>query len=258
MPLAAPLILPFAELAGITIAGLGMAAASKKVSDYIRQNPDESKEIIKFISPSAAGIMNVFEKRGIGDNKPPSPIEDENKPKKEDPNFIPEILSLTVDDEKDDSNFKIETEEDFKKLEQEQKYFPFSVKDFEGGPLDNLKIKKALEDITSDIELTGGVSFDDNKFLLTPPSGQKEIALKFLKDKLIEEGASSEIIDHITNVQSNLQSKIKESGYYGAGAEKEKNIQGLPGYVENLINKRKNNAKGGFIESPLYDKNKYI
>ena len=51
MPLAAPLILPFAELAGITIAGLGMAAASKKVSDYIRQNPDESKEIIKFISP---------------------------------------------------------------------------------------------------------------------------------------------------------------------------------------------------------------
>ena len=55
-----------------------------------------------------------------------------------------------------------------------------------------------------------------------------------------------------------IQSKIKESGYYGAGAEKEKNIQGLPGYVENLINKRKNNAIGGFIESPLYDKNKYI
>jgi hypothetical protein len=31
MPLAAPLILPFAELAGITIAGLGMAAALKKL-----------------------------------------------------------------------------------------------------------------------------------------------------------------------------------------------------------------------------------
>ena len=37
MPLAAPLILPFAELAGITIAGLSMAAASQKISDFISE-----------------------------------------------------------------------------------------------------------------------------------------------------------------------------------------------------------------------------
>ena len=47
MPLAAPLILPFAEAVGITAAGLGIIELSKKVNDYIRQNPDESKEIIK-------------------------------------------------------------------------------------------------------------------------------------------------------------------------------------------------------------------
>ena len=47
MPLAAPLILPFAEAVGITAAGLGMIELSKRVNDYIRQNPDESKEIIK-------------------------------------------------------------------------------------------------------------------------------------------------------------------------------------------------------------------
>ena len=41
MPLAAPLILPFAELAGITIAGLGMAAASKELAEEKeRRDPD--------------------------------------------------------------------------------------------------------------------------------------------------------------------------------------------------------------------------
>ena len=51
MPLAAPLILPFAELAGITIAGLGMAAASKKVSDFISDNPEISTQILTTLVP---------------------------------------------------------------------------------------------------------------------------------------------------------------------------------------------------------------
>jgi hypothetical protein len=53
MPLAAPLILPFAELAGITIAGLGMAAALKKVSDFISDNPEISTHDLNFNNVSS-------------------------------------------------------------------------------------------------------------------------------------------------------------------------------------------------------------
>jgi hypothetical protein len=63
MPLAAPLILPFAELAGITIAGLGMAAASKKVSDFISANPETSMEILNMIVPGSKGLETLFKKK---------------------------------------------------------------------------------------------------------------------------------------------------------------------------------------------------
>ena len=70
MPLAAPLILPFAELAGITIAGLGMAAASKKVSDFISENPEISDHILTSLkqsrsvtAPGGVGLNALFKKK---------------------------------------------------------------------------------------------------------------------------------------------------------------------------------------------------
>ena len=68
MPLAAPLILPFAELAGITIAGLGMAAASKKVSDFISANPETSMEILNMIVPGSKGLETLFKKKAKEDS----------------------------------------------------------------------------------------------------------------------------------------------------------------------------------------------
>ena len=62
MPLAAPLILPFAELAGITIAGLGMAAASQKVGDFISDNPELSKQILTTLLPGGVGLNTLFKK----------------------------------------------------------------------------------------------------------------------------------------------------------------------------------------------------
>ena len=62
MPLAAPLILPFAQLAGITIAGLGMAAASQKVGDFISENPELSKQILITLVPGGAGLNTLFKK----------------------------------------------------------------------------------------------------------------------------------------------------------------------------------------------------
>jgi hypothetical protein len=68
MPLAAPLILPFAELAGITIAGLGMAAASKKVSDFISDNPEISTQILTTLVPGGVGLNALFKKKAKEDS----------------------------------------------------------------------------------------------------------------------------------------------------------------------------------------------
>jgi hypothetical protein len=69
MLLAAPLILPFAELAGITIAGLGMAAASKKVSDFISDNPEISTQILTTLVPGGVGLNALFKDKDAPSTK---------------------------------------------------------------------------------------------------------------------------------------------------------------------------------------------
>jgi len=69
MPLAAPLILPFAELAGITIAGLSMAAASQKVSDFIFDNPELSKQILTTLLPGDVGLNILFKDKDTRSTK---------------------------------------------------------------------------------------------------------------------------------------------------------------------------------------------
>jgi hypothetical protein len=69
MPLAAPLILPFAELAGITIAGLGIAAASKKVSDFISDNPEISTQILTTLVPGGVGLNALFKDKDAPSTK---------------------------------------------------------------------------------------------------------------------------------------------------------------------------------------------
>ena len=66
MILAAPLVIPFAKavpaLAGI-IGGIGMAALSNKVNEYIQDNPEESMKILSTIIPGV-GIGEIFMKKG--------------------------------------------------------------------------------------------------------------------------------------------------------------------------------------------------
>ncbi len=88
-----------------------MIELTKKVSDYIRANPEESKEIIKLISPSVAGISTLFEdKKREEDNNLPSPVEEEKTPQQEppeDPNVLPEIAKeLTLEKVRSDVKFK--------------------------------------------------------------------------------------------------------------------------------------------------------
>jgi hypothetical protein len=62
MILAAPLVIPFAKavpaLAGI-MGGIGMAALSDRVNEYIQENPEESMKILSTIIPGA-GIGQIF------------------------------------------------------------------------------------------------------------------------------------------------------------------------------------------------------
>ena len=280
---------------------------------FPERDPDaERLPIIE--APIGAGIglalANMFKKRGIGDNNPPSPIEEEKPPqqkppkgpdigeeiltnlatrelekkidkddKKEkppkDPDFIPEILKLKeIDDDDDpaldtpeayDKNRKIinvdkllKEEIDgvpfddvpfIKRIETErQDAFPFSIKDFKGGALDNKIIKEAFEYVSGD-EPKYPQPFNRDNFLLTPPRGQQEIALRLIKQKLIEDNANPKIIKHITNLQNELKDRIKKTGYYGHGTKLEENLDVGFGLFNQL--KRKKNAKGGMIDKPL-------
>ena len=63
MILAAPLVIPFAEAVGISIATLGMAKAADMVNDYIQENPEQSIKILSTIVPGV-GIGEIFMKKG--------------------------------------------------------------------------------------------------------------------------------------------------------------------------------------------------
>jgi hypothetical protein len=50
MPIA--LMFPFAEAAGITLTGLGIAKATDIIMNYIQANPEKSKQILSTLMPN--------------------------------------------------------------------------------------------------------------------------------------------------------------------------------------------------------------
>ena len=58
--LAVPYLLPFAELAGIAIAGLSLMEISNRVQAHMEENPQETLRILKLIMPRE-GIGAMFE-----------------------------------------------------------------------------------------------------------------------------------------------------------------------------------------------------
>ena len=58
--LAVPYLLPFAELAGIAIAGLSLMEISNRVQAHMDENPEDTFRILKLIMPQE-GIAAMFE-----------------------------------------------------------------------------------------------------------------------------------------------------------------------------------------------------
>ena len=58
--LAVPYLMPFAELAGIAIAGLSLMEISKQVQKFMDINPEETFQILRMIMPQE-GIAAMFE-----------------------------------------------------------------------------------------------------------------------------------------------------------------------------------------------------
>jgi hypothetical protein len=83
--LAAPLVIPFAEAIGLSVATLGIAKASDMVNDYIKENPEQSIKIFQMIMPSQ-GIANALKNKSSKDDEEVSEVSEdvevEEKPKK--------------------------------------------------------------------------------------------------------------------------------------------------------------------------------
>ena len=62
MILAAPLVVPFAEAVGLSVATLGMAKVADMVNEYIQENPEQSMKILSTIVPGV-GIGEIFMKK---------------------------------------------------------------------------------------------------------------------------------------------------------------------------------------------------
>ena len=58
--LAVPYLMPYAQIAGIAIGGLGLMEISKRVQSHMEENPEESLRILKLIMPRE-GIAAMFE-----------------------------------------------------------------------------------------------------------------------------------------------------------------------------------------------------
>src|SRR5210317_692708 len=78
MPIAAPLLVPFAELVGITTAGLALSQISDAVQSYMKSNPEQSMKILTMLSPEL-GIASMMKKKT---KKPEVEIEVEDEEEK--------------------------------------------------------------------------------------------------------------------------------------------------------------------------------
>jgi hypothetical protein len=122
-------------------------------------------------------------------------------------------------------------------------FFPFNPVDFKkNGILNNPEIIKAFDDLKNDVKIKPPVGFDEDymalqqsdSFYLTPPRAQMEIALRYLEKQLEENKASEETLNLIKNLNKDLQSKIKDTGYYAENKKVEDRITNLPGMTNKL------------------------
>ena len=68
--MAPALLIPFAEAAGLTVAGLGAIEIGKKVKDFVDNNPDATMKILTMLVPGGEGLSTLFKKKA-------KPVEEE-------------------------------------------------------------------------------------------------------------------------------------------------------------------------------------
>ena len=84
--LAVPYLVPYAQMAGLAIAGLGLYEISQRVQAHMEANPEDSLKILTMIMP-AEGLMALFNKEAGEDEEVIEEGEeiidlDEDKPKR--------------------------------------------------------------------------------------------------------------------------------------------------------------------------------
>ena len=292
MILAAPLIPPFAQAVGITAGSLGLIGLTKKVNDYIRANPKESMEILKTISPGAAGIISLFEnkKRGMGDNNLPSPVEEEKPPQQEppegEPDLLPELTKQTVEEvirkEIKEKN-KITTWEDhFPTIEEATKAAEDAggtLKEFEEGVIQKKITFKKLGNI-------GGQFFEvlyngkeiaelapleetykglkeyrikligdmDTVDTVTGLAEAKESVKKYITDGLLDKSEPSPALNYWQTLRKTFEEAVYDKkGDYIYHPDKEEYLE-----YQKSLKLRPKKAHGGLIDKPLTGGSRYI
>ena len=69
MVMAPALLIPFAEAAGLTVAGLGAIEIGKKVKDFVDNNPDATMEILTMLVPGGQGLSTLFKDKDTSSTK---------------------------------------------------------------------------------------------------------------------------------------------------------------------------------------------
>ena len=67
--MAPALLIPFAEAAGLTVAGLGAIEIGKKVKDFVDNNPDATMKILTMLVPGGEGLSTLLKDKDTSSTK---------------------------------------------------------------------------------------------------------------------------------------------------------------------------------------------
>ena len=239
--LAAPLVIPFAKavpaLAGI-IGGIGMAALSNKVNEYIQDNPEESMKILSTIIPGV-GIGEIFMKKGkdeeVEEEVSVEDIDPKDLTKEEKAKMMKELAKSGASREKMIKGYEeiIQPGEDRTLVDAEERYDEGGVED---APKPKFDYKKFFRNRRADGGAIGIEVLFEPKVPAAPSQlvEESEIVLGYRGDAGYRSGSAQ-----ASSIgQGNVGSKASFGG--GKGTDRSGRSEGISGVDRSKVTQEQN------------------